>query len=335
MTDVGMIDMNQAMTNILSIDVKSDSYSDEDKVLKDEKKEQLAMTIIQKTSLSMLNIDELIKEICKNGWLELLQLIWSNKDHSNINIDQSKIDIACEYGRENIVHWAVSNLDLNMINVKVLMTESCSFGWLEIVKKIWTTEENGNFDIKSAMNEGCSYGRVEVVTWLIQNADNNLFDMNVVMETSCRNGWIDIIKNILPLDLSTCNATVAITAACTSGNVELVQLFTVACAKGWDEIAEILLNTVDHNLLHIENNFMNICRSGEADIVSIILKKVDHNLLNLHETITSLIKDKKNEQVVLNIIKNAHKTKWDKQSLSEKAREHSWWKVLAFLNTWT
>ncbi|CAC5404586.1 unnamed protein product [Mytilus coruscus] len=416
-TDVRMIDMNQAMRNIISIDVNSDSYSDEDKLLIDEEKQQLALTIIHKTTLSMLKTDELIIEICKNGWLELLQLIWSNKDHCNINIDQSKIDIACEYGRENIVHWAVSNLDLNMINVKALVTESCSFGWLEIVKKIWTTEENGNFDIKSAMNEGCSYGRVEVVKWLIQNADNNLFDMNVVMEISCRNGWIDIIKNILPLDLSACNATVAITAACTSGNVELVQLllnqfgkenidfdqisksiltssknadlvisllqnididkfdirkiFTAACgfgwievikyikskgstncnvssgmikacnqgedkivtyllqefphnrfdfqssllaacAKGWDEIAELLLDTVDHNILHIENNFMNICRSGEADIVSIILKKVDHNLLNLNENINTLIKDKKNEQVVLNIIKNAHKTKWDK-----------------------
>ncbi|XP_052081353.1 uncharacterized protein LOC127719334 [Mytilus californianus] len=437
MTDVKMIDMNQAMTNILSIDVNSDSYADQDKLLIDEKKQQLATTIIQKTTLSMLKTDELIIEICKNGWLELLQLIWSNKDHSNINIDQSKIDIACEYGRENIVHWAVSNLDPNMINVKALMTQSCSLGWLEIVKKIWTTEENGNFDIKSAMNEGCSYARVEVVTWLIQNADNNLFDMNVVMEISCRNGWIDIIKNILPLDLSTCNATVAITAACTTGSVELVQLllnqfgkeiidfdqisksiltssknadlvisllqnidfdkfdirkiFTAACGfgwidvlkyikakastncnvsggmikacnqgedkivtyllqefphyrfdfqssllaactKGWDEIAEILLDTVDHNILHIENNFMNICRSGEADIVSIILKKVDHNLLNLNETINTLSKDKKNEQVVLNIIKNAHKAKWDKQNLIEKAREHSWWKVLVFLN---
>ncbi|VDI83185.1 Hypothetical predicted protein [Mytilus galloprovincialis] len=69
MTDVGIIDMNQAMTNILSIDVKSDSYSDDEKVLKDEKKEQLALTIIQKTTLSMLNIDELIIEIIMQEWL--------------------------------------------------------------------------------------------------------------------------------------------------------------------------------------------------------------------------------------------------------------------------
>ncbi|VDH99311.1 Hypothetical predicted protein [Mytilus galloprovincialis] len=135
-TDVRMIDMNQAMTNILSIDVNSDSYSDEEKVLKDEEKEQLAMTIIQKTTLSVLNIDELIIEICKNGWLELLQLLWLNNDHSNMSIDQSTIDIACEYGRENIVLWAVNNLGLNMINVKALMTESCGFGWLESVKKM-------------------------------------------------------------------------------------------------------------------------------------------------------------------------------------------------------
>ncbi|CAG2189092.1 unnamed protein product [Mytilus edulis] len=227
MTDVSMIDMNQAMTNILSIDVSSDSYSDEnedeDTLSIDEEKQQLAMTIIQKTTLSVLNIDELIIEICKNGWLELLQLLWLNNDHSNMSIDQSTIDIACEYGRENIVLWAVNNLGLNMINVKALMTESCGFGWLAIVKKIWTTVEHGQFDIKSAMNGGCSYGRVEVVTWLLQNADNNLFDINVIIETSCRNGWIDIIKHILPLDLSACNATAAITAACTTGNVEFVQ----------------------------------------------------------------------------------------------------------------
>ncbi|CAG2208801.1 unnamed protein product [Mytilus edulis] len=274
-TDVKMIDMNQAMTNVLSIDVNSDSYSDEDKdtLSKDEEKQELALKIIQETTLSVLNIDELIIEICKNGWLGLLQLLWSNNDHSNMSIDQSTIDIACEYGRENIVLWAVNNLDLNMINVKSLMTESCSFGWLEIVKKIWTIVEHGKFDIKSAMNEGCSYGRDEVVTWLIQNADNNLFDMNVVMEISCRNGWIDIIKDILPLDLSACNATVAITAACTTGNVELVQLLLSQFGKeviDFDEISKSLLTS-----------------SKNADLVISLLQNTDFDKFDIRKIFTA------------------------------------------------
>ncbi|VDH99312.1 Hypothetical predicted protein [Mytilus galloprovincialis] len=139
------------------------------------------------------------------------------------------------------------------------------------------------------MNEGCSYGRVEVVTWLLQNADNNLFDINVIMETSCRNGWIDIIKHILPLDLSACNATAAITRACTTGNVEFVQLLLNQFGKehiNFDQISKSmltssknadlsisLLQNTDFDKFDIRKLFTAACGFGWIDVIKYIKSK--------------------------------------------------------------
>ncbi|CAG2234475.1 unnamed protein product [Mytilus edulis] len=141
-------------------------------------------------------------------------------------MNAEKIRLACEYGSVGIIQWCLDAISLECFDINSLMVESCGYGWINIVKRVWNHEHinHDKLDMKTAMNDACTYNRFEIVTWLLQNIDGLKFDMSNVLMESCRHGWIDSVKTVIQNGDSTLyNITSCISQACTNGHLELIE----------------------------------------------------------------------------------------------------------------
>ncbi|CAC5395903.1 unnamed protein product [Mytilus coruscus] len=185
-TEIDTIDFKKALNSVLSIEINQG----QNKKPVYQGKQDLVLLILQKADLSNINIEGAIIEACKHDWVDIMEQIWLNISHRYFEMNAAKIRIACEYGSVGIIQWSLDAISLECIDINSLMIESCGYGWINIVKRVWNHEEinHDKLDMKTAMNDACTYNRLEIVTWLLQNTDGLTFDMSNVLIESCKTG---------------------------------------------------------------------------------------------------------------------------------------------------
>lgn len=73
---------------------------------------------------------------------------------------------------------------------------------------------------------------------------------------------------------------------------------------GWDEIATLLLEKVDHTRFDFQKAMNEACRNDQQDIVELLFKKVDHSSFDIKQTLDIACKSRLNENLIEMILKN-------------------------------
>ncbi|CAG2190320.1 unnamed protein product [Mytilus edulis] len=345
-TDIITTDYKNTLNSVLSIDINKV----ENNKSVNQGKQDLVLLILQKADPSNINIESAIVEACKHDWLDVMKHIWLNISHKYFEMNAAKIKIACEYGSVGIIQWSLGSISLECIDINTLMIESCGYGWLNIVKRVWNHEQisHDKLDMKTAMSDACTYNRFEIVTWLLKNTDDQTFDTSYVLVESCRNGWTDIVENIAQNGDSMFNnmtVTAGITEACANGHLpvidfmyrtfgtELFDLETISKqrtkASENEDVTMFFLRNFNCNSFDISTVLKRACSFGWTRVVKWIINELEYDG-DLVEPLNNACVNGEAE-IVKYILQNISQEKLDLKSAMLCACNKGWDEIVALL----
>ncbi|XP_071123571.1 uncharacterized protein [Mytilus edulis] len=272
----------------------------------------IAKWLLQKVHYKLFNIPMLLQESGRNGWINIFRSLLQN-----VKFDKSDI--------HNATSQALENGQLKIADLALSKVGKAGFDFSSLSEKAYT----------SANKEG-------VVKFVLFNCDPSIIDIATIMTNACLFGWKDIATFIIDKNLtSVCKLSLAFNTACENGELEIAQLLLdkvepyiltsvdkAMCSvavKGWDEIAVLLLEKVEHSRLDIGNALIEACRHGEIDVVQAILQKVDNAMLDVETALNKACESHMHEKLVLLMLENIDQV--DLKTVKKQAVRHKWWKV--------
>ncbi|VDI78002.1 Hypothetical predicted protein [Mytilus galloprovincialis] len=196
-----------------------------DKSKHDPSMQNLILKILKNNSHLCCDYNSILSKACSEGWIDIFKWIITKIDYTELNITDA-VNIASQNGRCDIICWSLLNFNPDQIDANTILAEASGFGWVQVVKYIFSLPIKGHLNFSNAMNDACAFGRAEVVSWLLENNAKEMFDLSTVMIAACINGWMDILNWILEkTDYMLLNIGCAIIEACAAGNISIVQLF--------------------------------------------------------------------------------------------------------------
>ncbi|CAC5414290.1 unnamed protein product [Mytilus coruscus] len=154
--DRNLVDINQALYSVLNVHSKIIENHNVYKKSVTREKRSLVMWVLEKFSLSLFDMNNTVKEICRNGWTEILQWIWGNAQDHSFEMGPA-INVACVHGHKELVEWALSNIDAKYLDTETLMNECYGDGLLTVAKWMWENIEHSKLDMRTAMNDACVF----------------------------------------------------------------------------------------------------------------------------------------------------------------------------------
>ncbi|CAC5391356.1 unnamed protein product [Mytilus coruscus] len=274
----------------------------------------IAEWLVQNVHCQLFNIPMLLQEAGRNGWID-------------------------------IFGWLLENFHFEKSDMHIATSQALENGHLKIAELVISTVGKECFSFSSLSDNAYVGANKEgVVNFLLHNIDHRSIDIATIMTNACLFGWKDIATFIVDNDLSSlCDLSLAFNAACDNGELEIVQLLlekvgpriltTVdkamhsVAVKGWDEIALLLLDKVEHTRLNIGNTLIEACRHGEIDIVQAILWKVKRTMLDVKTALYKACENHMHEELVLLILENIDQEQVDLKTVKIQAIRHKWREV--------
>ncbi|XP_071123569.1 uncharacterized protein [Mytilus edulis] len=227
-------------------------------------------------------LQEAMTEACSYGRLHIAEWLLQNVHSQFFNIPML-LQEAGRNGWINIFGWILQKFHLYKSDMHIATSQALENGHLEIAELVISTVGKDCFSF-SSLSENTYMGanKEGVVNFLLHNTDHRDIDIAKIMTKACLFGWKDTASFILDNGLtSLCDLSLAFNTACDNGELEIAELLlhqvdphiltTVdkamhsVAVKGWDEIALLLIDNVEHTRLDIGNAFIEACRHGEID----------------------------------------------------------------------
>ncbi|VDI58242.1 Hypothetical predicted protein [Mytilus galloprovincialis] len=204
--------------------------------------EELIKLLLQKVKTDLLDMEILMNEACRNGWL-------------------------------NIVRWLVKNIEHSMFDVDTafnLFIPHDSEETLVIFKLLLAIISPNLFDIGTVIEQASRLNHTEKVLWLLHNKDSSLFEMKYVMNEACRNSNLQIMKYVMEnMDKNCVDVRSAMNKACRSSNTNSLE------AVKW------LLDNIPHDMLDLKSAMNNACRYDNVDVVEWFWNNLDRKLFDV------------------------------------------------------
>ncbi|VDI44552.1 Hypothetical predicted protein [Mytilus galloprovincialis] len=289
-------------------------------------------------------LQEAMTEACTYGQLHIAEWLLQNVHCRLFNIPMLLQD-AGRNGWVNIFGWLLLNFHFDKSDMHIATSQALENSHLEIAELVISNVGGKGFDF-SSLSENAYVGanKEGVVNFLLHNIDPKSINIATIMTNACLFGWKDIVTFIVDNDLrSLCDLSLALNTACDNGELEISQLLLdkvdphiltnidkamhSVAVKGWDEIAILLLDKVEHTRLDIGNALIEACRHGEIDVVQAILRKVDSNMLDVETALYKACENHMHEELVLWILENIKHKQVDLKSVKKRAIRHKWRKV--------
>ena len=186
---------------------------------------------------------------------------------SKINTEiygQLLFEMACSYGHLELVKKLL-NEDYNVyINDKTTFREACSEGHLNVAKYLLSYTNNNNININLnytyAFHYACSAGHLDVAKWLysIEGSNINLnIDNNNIFRTACKHGKLNVVKFLLDLPENNININAGDNTEYVTDKYRDWTAFNYACEYGHLDIIKYLLSLPDNNIKVSPNDFQN------------------------------------------------------------------------------
>ncbi|CAC5405081.1 unnamed protein product [Mytilus coruscus] len=201
------------------------------------KTNNLVLWIHDNCMYSLIDMSEIMLEICKSGDIDSMKYLLYTRDYRNLI-------------NELYIHIAFAS------------------GSFEMIKMLINDFPNINFDKKVAMNNASLSGDISVVQWLFYKysvrpnrfqflepiLDLKLalstFDLNSAMRNACRNGKKDVVQWLLQIySYETFDMRSSLIEASASGEADLVK---------W------MLAVYDNDIFDIETSFNTACKNGKT-----------------------------------------------------------------------
>ncbi|CAC5391352.1 unnamed protein product [Mytilus coruscus] len=274
----------------------------------------IAEWLLQNVHYQLFDIPMLLQEAGRNGWIHIFCSLLQN-----FHFDKSDMHTATSQALEN--------------------------GHLKIAELVISTVGKECFSFSSfSDNTYIGANKEGVVNFLLHNIDPRCLDIATLMTNACLFGWKDIVTFIVDNDLtSLCDLSLAFNTACDYGELKIAQhllekvglhiLTTVdktmhsVAVNGWDEIAVLLLDKVEHTRLDIGNALITACRHGEIDVAQAILRKVERHMLDVKTALNKACENHMHEELVLWILENIDQEQVDLKTVKIQAIRHKWRKV--------
>ncbi|CAG2206476.1 unnamed protein product [Mytilus edulis] len=161
------------------------------------------------------------------------------------------------------------------------------------------------------LNKASGFGWLEVVSWIMENGPE-INTVGSAFENACVSCEIDIVK--------------CLQDKISRDNIQTGLL--TACHYGFEEIVEVLLDSLNHEHLDIAILLNEACRRGAQTVVEVLLRKVDNALFDKRAAINEACKSELPEDLVHFLIKDLQNNDFDNEVVSENARKYRWTKVL-------
>lgn len=110
---------------------------------------------------------------------------------------------------------------------------------------------------------------------------------------------------------------------------------TNICRQGWDEIVQFMLNELDHGQFDLTAAMNEACRRGELHVVELLYEKCDRNLFDMQTALNEACRSYLNEELVEFLLKHIDCLNFDTEAVMNKAREHSWNKIVSIIRRLT
>ncbi|CAG2227427.1 unnamed protein product [Mytilus edulis] len=289
-------------------------------------------------------LQEAMTEACTYGQLHIAEWLLQNVHCRLFNIPML-LQEAGRNGWANIFGWLLQNFHFDKSDMHIATSHALENGHLEIAELGITKIDKEGFDFSSlSENVYAGANKEAVVNFLLHNIDHRSIDIDTIMTNACLFGWKDIATFIVDNDLSSlCDLSLAFNTACDNGELEIAELLLKkvdphiltavdkamlsVAVKGWDEIALLLLDKVEHARLDIGNALIEACRHGEIDVVQAILRKVNNNLLDVKVALNKACENHMHEELVLWVLDNIDQQQVDLKNVKTQAGRHKWRKV--------
>ncbi len=115
----------------------------------------------------MQNYRYLIRDICIQGNIELLQWLYETFEIDKKYLGVEAFKAACEFNSIDIAKWLYS-INTEMDVIPHILENICINGYLEIAQILHEVQPslNINGDYKEAFKSACQYGHLDIIKWL-------------------------------------------------------------------------------------------------------------------------------------------------------------------------
>lgn len=309
------------------------------------KKEEIAfLHILMNIQFENSDINTIIREMSRRGWLKTLKWVHSNYTLDGFNAE-FVINEACQNGRKNIVKWLLlQNFNLDQREV---MKESCGYGWMDIVIWLWETADQQIFNMTDSLQEACEYKRLNIVRWVTDNVPTEHLNVQSLIIAACKNSWIDIILWVFKHLDSTCyDISRAVKEACAFDALEVVQIIhkhhpfdqNMAAEAMYEslqnksehckgEVAMFLFQKFNADIFDTEIILMKACEYGWIALVKKIFEKGIENPIVMAKAFHLACMNGET-QIVEIIICNGNPRQLDLDSAMAEICSHGWDEIL-------
>ena len=248
------------------------------------------------------------RNACKNGYLELVELLLEKYPNINIRINNDKaFRFACHNGHLAIVKLLLERCPNIFVNTNdcEAFRYACRNGHFEIVKFL---SENYEIDINSENGEAlvyaCKNDNYDIITYLLDNYTIDISILNRSFINVFENNNLKMCKYLIEhynIDLNM-DYEYLIRSLCTDGDLDFIkylfnygytvkeidhiqEAFCFACANGHLEVVEFLFMNVKNMDYHYDNEkaFRWACKYGNHDVLNFLLMNISDIDIQVNE----------------------------------------------------
>ncbi|CAC5423166.1 unnamed protein product [Mytilus coruscus] len=302
---------------------------------------EIVMNISNRSMKNKIIFRNAMNDACAFGRAEVV--IWLLKNNAKDMFDLSAVmNAACINGWMDTLNWILENTDYMLLNLYSAVTEACAAGNINIVQLFFNTFGNVYFDQQKLSTRLCEKRDNEkVVLFLLENLNAAGIQIDNILIKASAFGWLEVVRWIMEYSPEINAVGAAFKNACVNGEIDIVKCLQdkisedniqtglwTACTSGFEEIVEVLLDSVKHEHLGMATVLNEACRCGEQTVVELLLRKVDNALFDKRAAINEACKSKLPEDLVYFLIKDLQNNDFDNEVVSENARKHRWTKIL-------
>ncbi|VDH89333.1 Hypothetical predicted protein [Mytilus galloprovincialis] len=255
--------------------------------------ETLIKFLSQKVKTDLFDMEILMNEACRNGWLNIVRWLVENIDHSMFDVDTTINVVIRHYSVKALAIFKLllQNISPNLFNIGTVIEQASRLNHTEYVLWLFQNKDSSLFEMKSVMNEACRNGNLRIIKYVLENMDKDSFDVRSAMNKACRSSKtnsLEAVKWLLEniphemLDLES-----AMNNACRYGIVSVVKWF-------W--------TTLDRNLFNVKTAWNNACYHCNETLLSYLINTMDENMLDKSKAMSRACRNYKEGERVISLL---------------------------------